>query len=109
MGGRVFEYEKRWFVGVGELDLGQGFASVGVFESSGGTFDSGALVARDQGVGSAEVYFHSCNSASLRYDMELSVGSERLRFVRSIALKRLSPSSSCQDGMQHSAAGSKPR
>ncbi|MCK7593023.1 hypothetical protein [Pseudomarimonas salicorniae] len=97
-GNRIVEHEKRWYVGIGELDPARGSANVGVFESSGGLFDSGALAASDSPVGTAEVYFHSCNSASLIYDIELPVGEERRRFARSIALNRLSPSPTCEAG-----------
>lgn len=95
-GDRQLELEKRWYVGIGSSVEGEYFVDVELFKSEGGLLDNANLVSRSSAVGSARIHFHSCNSASVNYVLQLDPeGDAGLVVSRSVALRRLMASSSC--------------
>lgn len=61
---------QRWFSVQGPNTISAGSSSLGLYESTGGTFDSSATTVETDPVGTAILTFDSCTSATLTYEFD---------------------------------------
>lgn len=84
----------RWMVGVGDYAPGDDRAVLQISSGLGGRFDELLPNPVNVTLGTAILQFHSCNEATLTYDINRD-GDIARRTSRSMALIRLTPSPNC--------------
>lgn len=88
---------QRWFIAEGKFERGDHQISLDVYLSTGGQFDDETIDTGLVEIGSAKIEFHSCNSASLVYEINMDNDDDSMHLQGEIPLERLSPDVLCRE------------